>query len=393
MAKAKMPTSKPVDIEAGTFKDALKASEAKTGKMYAVPIGKVRVHPDFNVRIRESENYTQKIDELIASYKGRRANNMAPFMPDSVLVGFVGKDGKEDVIFVTEGHRRLESATQYNADPDVEDTDEIHTLPFVLKPAGTSMSELNLSLIQSNSGDPLTPFEQGVVVKRELNREDGMSKDEIAAVLGVSRRYIDDLELLAGAPAKVRTAVVSDKVSSTLAISELRRDPKEAGARIEAAVQKATSSGKKKATKKHMGPKMAKHRLSVSLAEGETMGATLKSIASQVRSVVQHNPKTDENEPDVLLTDGTISIVVEVPGVKAEPEPAKKPAPKKKAAAKKKPAAKKKKSASDKLKDETKDAISKEADRLAASEDDEPAKMPPKVESDPDVPEDDLSDI
>ena len=142
----------------------------------------------------------------------------------------------------------------------------------------------------------------------------------------------------------VRDAVLRGQVSSTLAIQELRRNPKKAEERIVSAVAKATAAGKTKATKKDVGGvRMQKVKASVSLATGDSIKDVLKALAAKVRETVGHDGD------DVLLTDGSISVVIEVPA----PEKAK---PAKKAAAPKK----------------------------AATDDGEPAKLPPAVKGDAD---------
>jgi hypothetical protein len=122
-------------------------------------------------------------------------------------------------------------------------------------------------------------------------------------------------------------------VSSTLAIQELRKSPKKAEERIVAAVAKAKSQGKTKATRKHVenSVKMQTVRENVSIATGDSIKDVLKAMAAKVREIVGHDGD------DVLTTDGTLTVVIQVPA----PEPAPKrlrlllkAAPAKKAAAK-----------------------------------------------------------
>src|SRR5690349_10886068 len=355
-------------LEAGKMKAITAAATGKSTE-YIVRTDQLRPLPGFNVRVRETEDYRSHVEALKQSI---RENG---FYPNKPLAGYIGKDGDEDVIYVTDGHTRLEAVTEIN-DEAVDDSDlTIEGLPVVLKPADSSMADLTIALVQDNSGRPLTPYEMGVVVKRLASMKgEGdaplFSKADIAKRLSVTERYIDDLNVLVDAPAKVRDAVLRGQVSSTLAIQELRKSPKKAEERIAAAVSKATASGKSKATRKDLGGvRMQTIKHSVSVATGDSIKDVLKAIAGKVREVVGHDAE------DVLLTDGSITVSIEVPA----PEKAK-AAPAKKAAAAKAPA---KKAAAAKAAP-AKKAAKAAPEATSDADDGEPAKLPPAVKGNAD---------
>jgi hypothetical protein len=233
------------------------------------------------------------------------------------------------------------------------------------------------------------------VVRRLQNAKDGegnplFSKADIARKLSITERYIDDLNVLVSAPAKVRNAVLNGEVAATLAIQELRKNPKKAEERITTAVTKAKASGRTKVTKKHLNTvKMVKVPIRVSLATGDSIKEVLKSLASQIRQAVSHG------EDDVLLTDGTISAVVEVPAPEKAAEPAPAPAAAEKpakAAKATKPAGKKAKPA--KAAEPAPAAAETPAEEPevddAAEPEGDPVRLPPAV---PTVDSDDPDDI
>jgi ParB family chromosome partitioning protein len=383
MAKMTLPA---VNLDLRLEKGRMKAiTEAATGKSteYVVRADQLRTIPGFNVRVRETDDYRQHLDALKQSI---RENG---FYANKPLAGYIGKEGDDDVIYVTDGHTRLEAVQEINAEA-LNDGEQIEGLPVVLKPADSNVADLTIALVQDNSGRPLTPYEMGVVVQRLAGMKNGegnplFTKAEIARKLSITERYIDDLNVLVGAPAKVRTAVLEGTVSSTLAIQELRRSPKKAEERITAAVAKAKSQGRTKATRKHVegSLRMQTIRTDVSLATGDSIKDALKAIAAKVREVVGH----DGN--DVLTTDGKISVAINIPA----PEPAPKTAAAPKAAkpAKAPKAAKTTKAAAAKPAKATgakkangsKPAAAPAADKpaipLTAEDEGEPAKMPPAV--------------
>lgn len=333
MPKMTLPA---VNLDLTLERGKMKAiTEAATGKSteYVVRVDQLRTLPGFNVRVRETEDYRQHLEALKQSI---RENG---FYANKPLAGFVGKDGEDDVIYVTDGHTRLEAVQEINAEA-LSDTDlTFEGLPVVLKPADSNIADLTIALVQDNSGRPLTPYEMGIVVQRlaGMKGDDGgpiYSKADIARKLSITERYIDDLNVLVAAPAKVRTAVLEGTVSSTLAIQELRKNPKKAEERLTAAVQKAKASGRSKATRKHVEGtvRMQTVRHDVSLATGDSIKAALQAVAAKVREIVGHD------DADVLTTDGKISIAIQVPAAK----PAASPKASKKAAAKPKTGTKRK---------------------------------------------------
>lgn len=368
MSKLHIPAAKMVPaIAPGAIDKAAKEAGATTAKLYLVPLGKIELIPDFNVRV-DSEDYLAHRDMLVESI---RANGYDETKP---LAGYVGKKDDKDVIFVTDGHTRLDAVKTFNSDPDLSTEDEITMLPVLVRRDKPSMADLTVSLHTSNSGRPLTPYELGIVVKRLLT-EEGADKDDIARRLAVTPRYIDDVILLAEAPAKVRNHVLAGEVSSTMAIQELRRDPKAAAERIGAAVAKAQDKGKKRATAKDVGPRLKRQTQIVEVPAGMNMKELVKSIAKMVRDSI---PAEGEGDEQTAARVGEIKLVIGVEAPAAEPKPAK--APKKaKPAAKKAPAKAKPAAAPEPAPAEEAPAKTKPKRRKTAAT---PVETPPEAEAD-----------
>ena len=307
MAKLNIPPAKlDLELAAGSADKAAKEASATTSKLYRVPVEHIKTIPGFNVRV-DSEDYIAHRDMLVASI---RANGFDDTKP---LSGYVAKEGEHNVIYVTDGHTRLDAVQTLNADPDTAEADEIKTLPVVVRSTAPTLEDLTVALHTNNSGRPLTPFELGVVVKRLMAME-GADKQRIANRLAVTPRYIDDVLLLADAPAKVRNHVLRGEFSSTAAIQELRRNPEQAADRISAAVAKAQASGKTRATAKDVGVKMQKVRTTVSIATGTDMKEIVKAVAAQVRAAIATETAGEGDDAVKLAAvDGTINIVIEVP--------------------------------------------------------------------------------
>lgn len=229
------------EIVPGVAKTALAAAGAKAeaNGLYMVPLDMLRVIEGFNVRVTGTKDYDAGINDLANSIM------QEGFYKDKPLVGYVGKDGDSDVIFLTDGHRRLEAVKRAIANGATE----IERVPVIVKPSTTNMVDLTVAL--AKTGTPLSPYEMAIIVKRLMGY--GVEEGQIATRLGVTKRYVSDLQVLLSAPAKVRSLVMDGKVSATLAIQAMREDAGTAAEKLTEAVKAAKSLGLDRATNKHIG--------------------------------------------------------------------------------------------------------------------------------------------
>jgi ParB family transcriptional regulator, chromosome partitioning protein len=420
MAKTPLPSSKvSIVLNPGSVEPAMKAAEAKTTKLYRVPIEAIKTIPGFNVRV-DSPEYRAHRDAIGQSIEANGYDSTKP------LAGYVAKDDDgNNVIYVTDGHTRLDAVQNINDNPDSETS--IPVLPVLVHPADKSLTDLTVALHTSNSGRPLTPFELGVVVKRLL-KEDGATKADIARRLSVTSRYLDDVLLLVNGPKEVRSAVLDGKLAATQAIKELRADPEKAVEKITKAVSAAKATGKKKVTAKDIGPKLVKVTHTVSVAEDSDMKDIVKAVAAHVRSSIDANEDGDDK---LAAHDAKITVTIERPapekpaekaakvkaettaklkaaakeaadeGTKEAKAAAKKVAAKKAAPAKKAPsdelieaAAKAKKPAKPVAKKKAKSDLGIPGAEAMTDDDNElVTQLPPKVLKDDNVPDDEETDI
>lgn len=220
----------------GSVKAAMKEAGASSSDLWMVPYKDIRVIEGFNVRVRnaEYEAHLHNIrDSIIAN----------GFYRDKPLEGYVAKEDGSNVIYITGGHTRYEAAGLA-----IDMGAAIEALPIIVKPAGTSQEDLTVALVTGNSGRPLTPIETAIVIKRLLGF--GLDEKKVAARLGYGKKYVEDLLSLLSAPAAVRKLVEQGKVSATLAIAEIKKDPKEAAKKLTEAMKGIAETGKTKITKK-----------------------------------------------------------------------------------------------------------------------------------------------
>ena len=241
MSKLTLPSTKfSTDLAAGTLAAAKKAVEAGTENMLLVHPSHITEIDGFNVRV-DTPEYLAHVDALAESI---RANG---YYPNKPLGGYIGKDGEgKDALLLTDGYSRLRALRKL-----IEEGVEIANVPFAVKGKGTSLEDLTVALVQDNEGRKLEVYEKAVVVKRLKGY--GMADDEIARRLGMTKRYVDDLLILAGAPRQIAIFVTTGKVSATEAIKQIRANPTGAAKIIAEAIKKAEAKGKGRATGKDTG--------------------------------------------------------------------------------------------------------------------------------------------
>lgn len=273
----------------------------RTDKTLRIPVDRLKPLPGFNVRVT-NDDYRERVTEIAASMV---ANGYYDHKPLAAIL----LDNEPDHAFVYDGGTRLDALAVA-----IKDGAEIKDVPVVIAPKGTTVEDLTVALVTSNTGAPLKPVELAAVVKRLTSY--GLEKAEIARRIAKTERYVDNLLVLAGAPAAVRTAVADERIAAAEAVKLVRADPKTAAQKVTDAVKAATGAGKRKATPKTMrqsgtgtpAPRMIRHRVEVSLATGDKLGDALKEAAKQVRSHVKHA----SDKTDALQEDGKLLITIEL---------------------------------------------------------------------------------
>ena len=250
---SKFPTVKfnPEAVEPGKIASALKEAGAAAikgdGATVMLPLDEINVFPDLNVRVT-GKAWHERVDALAADMMAHG------FMATKPLTVFTlreplpldddapadAKPKLVDMIYVADGHTRLAAAQQAIAAGA-----KLESVPAIFLPAGTTPEMVTADLQRNNSGEPLSPFEQSIQVARLKGF--GRSEDEIAANLGKTKRYVQDLLVLSTAPSDIRNAVLKGEISASVAVREVRAvGGAKAAAKVTKAVEEAKAAGKER---------------------------------------------------------------------------------------------------------------------------------------------------
>ena len=227
-----------ITLVAGSIKGAMKSIGAGSRDLWFAPRAALRVIPGFNVRVK-NEGYFQHIRGLADSMK------IEGFKPEHPIAGYVAREGENNVIYVYDGHCRIDGVDLAN-----KEGAEIDLLPVVISTKARDQVDLTVSLVRNNAGKPLDALEKAAVCKRLVLF--GKSEDEIAQRLGFSSNYVRDLLTLIGAPECVRLMVAEGTVSATTAIQSLVQFGDKAPLKLKEGLEKAQATGKAKVTNRFL---------------------------------------------------------------------------------------------------------------------------------------------
>lgn len=326
--------------------------------------GALAVLPGFNVRVKDDE-YKARVADIAASIEVNGFYEHKPF----AVVMIEG----DDTIYIYDGEHRLD-AVDMAALNGVEFPEG---LPVAFAAPTTTMKDLTLSLVHSNTGEPLSPVELASVVGRL--EEMGMDKKDIAVEIGRTSRHVDNLLVLDRAPEAVKEAVASGQIAAAEATNIVRKEGKKAAAAVKKVVAEAKAKGKAKATPKTMKPVGPKTKTIVEdfdYAAGDKAGDFLRLLAGKFREHVVIGTG------DKIQTGGKITLRMVVVDTEAEAARVQREADRQ-AALDKKTAeaadkAAKKKAADDLKKQAIKDAAKATAKKAAPAK--APAKKPTQAE-------------
>lgn len=232
------PSLKMLDMKAGTIKGAVKAAGGQGHTTHMIPIEQIKELKGLNIRITDTDSYQEDLDRL------KRSIMRDGFWSTSPIACFASLDAEgDDVTYVTKGHRRLAAARLAMA----EGAPGLEMLPVIYEPVNTDMVSLTIALDTENSLQrPPTPMEKAVVARRL--KLAGLDAEAIAERLGITKRYVGDLDVLMSAPQAVRKLVTDGKVAANVAVKKLRKDQDGAADELQAMVDRAAESGRDKAT-------------------------------------------------------------------------------------------------------------------------------------------------
>ncbi|WP_300658486.1 hypothetical protein [Hydrogenophaga sp.] len=235
LAMSQMPG---VTLVAGSVEKAMDDAGATPSPLWMVPRRYIRVIEGFNVRIQNAA-----LQAHIASL----ADSMLSegFKLEHPLSGYVAREGDESIIYISDGHCRLQGF-----DKAVSEGADLDRLPVVVNTQQHDIAELSVVVVRSATSKPLEALEKAALVKRL--KLYGWDEKRISARCGFTTTYVRDLLALIEAPVQVRELVQDNKISATAALQAMAKHGEKAAEKITEGLQAAEARGKTRVTSKFM---------------------------------------------------------------------------------------------------------------------------------------------
>lgn len=273
-------------MTAKSFKQMIKDGDIKRADAMKVRLEDIHEEPGFNLRT-EGEDLEQSISEL-ADFIG--AGGQVPALEV--------RPRAEGGVFVVDGHRRRRAYLLL---------DSTGRLPRADGEAWISIVAFNgndadrvARVITSQEGRKLTDLEVAAGCKRLAAF--GWSADQIGSAIGKTRQRVEQLLILANAPAAVQQMVKAGEVSGTVAVEAVRKHGEEAANVLGGELDKAKAVGKGKVTAGTMkGPTVPRNLLD---DLHQTAGKIHSAFTADDLVAIERFHRGD-------ITEGTVSISLE----------------------------------------------------------------------------------
>ncbi|MFK3818024.1 ParB/RepB/Spo0J family partition protein [Pseudomonas sp. NPDC089407] len=277
-------------IVTGNIKKAMEKGDGKkrftAGDLWNVDPRVIKIIPGYNVRER-NEKYFAKVKQITQSIVD------IGFKKDSALSVIVIKD--EDggqSIYLKRGHRRLEAALAA-----IELGKDLQTVPCIVAADDCSEEDMTADLVNSNNGEPLSPYATAVVCKR-MTRFNPDDHATIAKKLGLWPAQVSDYLMMINGPVEISNYVRDEVISFTLAVELLQEHGPKALQVIEQGLARSAAAGGR--TEKLM-PRFVPGKV---IKKAITKAApTMKSAIQEIRQdkgFSQLSPENQKRLEDIL---------------------------------------------------------------------------------------------
>lgn len=231
-----------------------------------VDVKDLRRIPGYNVRVKGAL-YRNRVEKLATLMLDHGFDEASP------LVGMLGREGERTVVYIKQGNTRLDAIETANAAGAA-----ILQAPVLLSAEQMNGADFTLDLILSNSGAPLSLYEQGLAYNRSAN--EGLSNCEMARRTSVSEGHVRNARDLAKVPERLVEALAAGLIAETLALELWRAFGGEVVERLDAALEMATRQKRRKLVRSMFwSPAPARHVGVQAVDALERFGTALRTDA------------------------------------------------------------------------------------------------------------------
>ncbi|WP_417546463.1 hypothetical protein [Marinobacter sp.] len=241
--------NKQLELEPGNRKTAMRAI-GKPVENYRVSPRDIRVIPGLNPRVKDRAYWEGDealgVTGIIDLAKSMKANGFHEHMP---LAGFVAREDGKDVLYLTEGHRRLDAALYWM---DNLGGPEDLLVPLVPRSKELTPVQLNYDLRSSNQGERFRPYEDLMWALRMIDVY-GQSEAMILAKSNISQSLLRSMLIVGRGPKEILELIETNQIAITVAGDMItKHGPEKAVELLTKAKALSAADGKGRISKRYL---------------------------------------------------------------------------------------------------------------------------------------------
>lgn len=222
--KQKLPEL-PFILEGNTApRSTIRAIAKNADGLHKINLSLIKIRPRFNAR-RKGENISEELYEQMLMIPQLADGIYASNGPDEPLLGDIFKENNK--FYITNGERRFRAlrhlmATGRDKYPNGSFVEDVYVL---LNPAGTTDLDRKRKVIATQDNLKLKPIERAYYYL-SFKEDDGLTHQQIADLLQVSRQTVDNYILATELPADIQDQVDADQIKINVALADFREKRK-----------------------------------------------------------------------------------------------------------------------------------------------------------------------
>lgn len=202
-------------------RESVRAITKNSDHLRKIHLDYIRLRPSFNAR-QNRKGLSEELYELFLGIPDLADKIYASCGPADPILGDITKDM---FFYQTDGERRIRALRHLvGTGREIYPNGNLVTdVTVLLNPPGTTDLERKRKVLTTNDNLPLSPMDRAYFYL-SFKTDDGMTHDQIAECLRVSRQTVDNYIKATELPASVQDDIDNEKIKISAALAEYRKE-------------------------------------------------------------------------------------------------------------------------------------------------------------------------